>query len=81
MYDPERYRTKDEVEHWKKRDPIVTFKAQLTSERVLDAGELERLEHAAAAEIEDAIGFAEAGALEPVEELSRFVYSDEGRDG
>jgi pyruvate dehydrogenase E1 component alpha subunit len=28
------------------------------------------------AEIADAVAFAEAGALEPVEELTRFVYSD-----
>jgi TPP-dependent pyruvate/acetoin dehydrogenase alpha subunit len=67
MYDPELYRSKAEVEEWKKRDPI----AQVT---VTDA-ERAQIEHEVAAEIEDAVAFAERGTLEAVEELTRFVYS------
>lgn len=34
------------------------------------------MERDVAREIDDAVAFAEAGTLEPVAELTRFVYSD-----
>jgi pyruvate dehydrogenase E1 component alpha subunit len=80
MYDPDLYRTKDEIERWKERDPIPALTARLSAAGALDADALARLEAEVAAEIEDAIAFAEAGTLEPVEALTRFVTS-EGREG
>jgi pyruvate dehydrogenase E1 component alpha subunit len=77
MYDPELYRSKEEVERWKKRDPIPALTRRLEEEAGLEAAELERLEAEVAAEIADAIEFAEAGTLEPLEELTRFVYTEE----
>ena len=41
---------------------------------MLSDQDVEQLEEAVADEIESAIAFAEAGSLEPVEELARFVY-------
>ena len=70
MYDPELYRSASEVAEWKKRDPIPPLAATLT-----DAATA-ALEQEVAAEIEDSIAFAEAGTLEPVEDLERFVYSE-----
>lgn len=77
MYDPERYRSKDEVEHWKLRDPIIVFGDRLRSDGHLDDVLLERLEQEIGAEIDDAIEFAEQAEPEPVEELTRWVYSDD----
>ena len=76
MYDPQLYRSKDEVEQWKQRDPIVLYGERLVAAGLLDADERERLEREIASEIDDATAFAEAGHLEPVEQLERFVYSD-----
>jgi len=76
MYDPQLYRDKREVEEWKKLDPIATFQNRLTAEGVLDDAKLKRIEDAVASEIEEAIAFAEAGTWEPVEELTRFAYSE-----
>lgn len=76
MYDPQLYRTKQEVEEWKKRDPVSTFEQRLREHRNLDDGELRRIETQVAAEIDEAIEFAEAGSWEPVEALTRFVYSE-----
>jgi len=76
MYDPQLYRSKDEVEQWKQRDPIVLYGEHLVAAGLLDADERERLEREIASEIDDAAAFAEAGHLEPVEQLERFVYSD-----
>lgn len=75
MYDPDRYRDKSEIERWKQRDPITTLVAQLNHDGQLADGQLERLEAAIAAEVEDAVTFADAGTDEPVDELTRFVTS------
>jgi len=77
MYDPELYRTKEEVEAWKKRDPIPNFAASLKEQGLLKDEDLARMEEEVAAEITRAVEFAEAGTWEPVEELTRFVYSEE----
>jgi pyruvate dehydrogenase E1 component alpha subunit len=76
MYDPELYRTRAEVEHWKERDPVVTFAERLRSEQLLDDAHVEEIERDVEAELDAAVAFAEAGSLEPVEELTRFVYSE-----
>ena len=38
MYDPELYRSKEEVEQWKQRDPIALFRARLEQDGILTAG-------------------------------------------
>jgi pyruvate dehydrogenase E1 component alpha subunit len=75
MFDAELYRDKSEVEEWKRRDPIRSFAARLEQESLIDAAA-----HAAhiadvEAEIDRAVAFAEAGTWEPVEELTRDVYT------
>ena len=75
MFDPELYRTKEEVEAWKKRDPIEVFARILGDAGLLDESDRRRIEGDVEREIADAVEFAEAGTLEPVEDLTRFVYS------
>lgn len=75
MYDPELYRTKEEVEHWKERDPIQTFIDALRARAQLDSDAIERIEAAVATEIDDAVAFAESGSEEPVADLTRYVTS------
>ena len=77
MYDPELYRSKQEVELWKQRDPIPAQVARLRAAGSLDDAGLASLEQEVEAEIARAVDFAEAGTLEPVAELERFVLSDE----
>ena len=77
MYDPQLYRDKREVEEWKKRDPITTFQNRLTTQGVLDDATMKRIEDEVASEIEKAVAFAEAGTWEPIEDLTRFAYSEE----
>jgi TPP-dependent pyruvate/acetoin dehydrogenase alpha subunit len=76
MFDPELYREKGEVEEWKKRDPIPLFAGRLREAGMLTEKDLEVLEGKVREEVEAAVAFAESGALEPVEELTRFVYSE-----
>jgi pyruvate dehydrogenase E1 component alpha subunit len=76
MYDPDRYRDKAEVEQWKQRDPIDLLVARMRTDGELEDGDLEVLEREVAEELARAIDGAEAGPWEPVEDLTRFVYSE-----
>jgi TPP-dependent pyruvate/acetoin dehydrogenase alpha subunit len=76
MYDPELYRDKQEVEEWKKRDPIAIFTQRLKERGLWKEEDWARMEEQVAQEIGKAIDFAEAGTWEPVEDLTRFVYSE-----
>lgn len=76
MFDPERYRSKQEVEEWKKRDPIKTFTDQLKEEGLFTEEEFEALNDQVAKEVDASVEFAEEGTEEPVENLSKYVYSD-----
>lgn len=58
MSDPGLYRTKDEVEEWKRRDPLNRCRQRLLDLGIEDAA-LEILEADVKAEIEDAVSFAE----------------------
>jgi pyruvate dehydrogenase E1 component alpha subunit len=76
MFDAQLYRDKQEVEDWKQRDPIPRLAAELRELGALDDAALARLEAEIAAEVADAIAFAEAGTLEPVADLTRFVTTE-----
>jgi pyruvate dehydrogenase E1 component alpha subunit len=73
MADPELYRPKEEVERWKKHDPIADFEKRLRAWDILSDEDLARLESQVAREVEEAVAFAEAGPWEPVEELTKYV--------
>jgi pyruvate dehydrogenase E1 component alpha subunit len=76
MYDAELYRTKDEVAQWKQRDPIATFEQQLRTNGVLEDADVQKMEATIADEIADAVAFAEAGPWEPLEDLTKDVYTE-----
>ncbi|NBB74817.1 MAG: pyruvate dehydrogenase (acetyl-transferring) E1 component subunit alpha [Bacteroidetes bacterium] len=76
MFDPELYREKSEVDAWKQRDPIATFFDRMKDHDLLSDADRKALEAEVNEEIDDAVAFAEAGTLEPVDALTRFVYSD-----
>jgi pyruvate dehydrogenase E1 component alpha subunit len=77
MFDAQLYRDRVEVEEARGRDPILRLRRWLEEIGHLHAGELERIERGIAAEIDDAVAFAENGTLEPVEGLKRFVTMTE----
>jgi len=76
MFDAELYRDKSEVEEWKKRDPIPSFEKYLSDQQLIMESNIKALEARIDSEIQEAVDFAEAGTLEPIEELTHFVYSD-----
>jgi pyruvate dehydrogenase E1 component alpha subunit len=76
MFDTELYRTREEVEQWKKRDPIDLQVQRLREAALFSDQDMAAMERDVAAEVEASVAFAEAGSWEPVEDLTRFVYSE-----
>ena len=75
--DDRAYRSREEVEEWRKRDPIDRLKRFLEEQRLLDATADERLRREVAGEVEDATSFAEAAAPPDPATLLRHVYAEE----
>ncbi len=74
MADPEEYRTKEEVEEWRKRDPIETFGKRLVDEGVVSEGDLEKLDEEAMAKVDEAVAFAEKSPFPELASLYDDVY-------
>ncbi len=74
MYDPDLYRSKEEIERYKQHDPIPALIERLNTAGLVGDDDLDALELEIADEIDDAIEFAEAGTLEPIADLERHVY-------
>jgi len=77
MYDPDLYRSKEEIERWRQHDPIPALIERMRADGQLQDADVQEIEEAVAEEIAAATAFAEAGTLEPVEDLERFVYWEE----
>jgi len=77
MYDPELYREKSEVDEWKRRDPIDLLVRQLSDAGELSDADVAAIDEELAGQIEGSITAARAAPAEPVEDLTRFVYSPE----
>ncbi|WP_137148833.1 pyruvate dehydrogenase (acetyl-transferring) E1 component subunit alpha [Mycolicibacterium sp. CR10] len=75
MFDPELYREKTEVEHWRERDPIRTFTERCVAEGALTDDDVTAIRRAADEELADAVAYAEAGTWEGVEDLTRDVMT------
>jgi pyruvate dehydrogenase E1 component alpha subunit len=79
MFDPELYRDKAEVTKWRdERDPIRLFTEACTTGGLLGADDVTAIEQVAAAEIAEAVAYAEAGTLESVDTLTRHVTTPVG---
>ena len=63
MADPEEYRSKEQVEEWRKRDPIQVFARKLEEEGILEEGEAETLDEAIVKRIDEAVAFADKAGL------------------
>ncbi len=73
MFDAQLYRQKEEVLAWRDRGPIVKFVQWLEESGMLHSDELSAMESDIDSEIANAVEFAEAGSLEPVDQLTRYV--------
>ena len=76
MFDAQLYRDKAEVEAWRAKGPIVRFQGWLLENGLIHEDDVRLIESEAEAEIAEAVAFAEAGAWEPLAELTRNVTAE-----
>jgi TPP-dependent pyruvate/acetoin dehydrogenase alpha subunit len=73
--DPAKYRPKEEVEEWKKRDPLARFEKLLSEQKILSEEKREKIAAAVKKEIDEAIEFAEQAPYPEPEEALDDIYA------
>ncbi len=74
--DPQIYRTKEEVEEWKRRDPILTFRERVLTEGTLSAAELDAIDAAIRREMEAAVQFARESPEPELESALQDIFTE-----
>ena len=70
------YRTKEELEEQKRRDPIKGLRLRLVEAEMLDTAAFEAMQLSVKEEVDDAIAFAEASPDPDAGDLDAYVYSN-----
>ncbi len=71
------YRTREEVEDQRKRDPIAVWSQRLIAEEMIDEAAVRAIDQEVTAEVEDAYQFADQAADPGPEALFKDVYTEE----
>jgi len=74
--DPQVYRSKEEVEEWRRRDPILTFRERVVKEGKLGAAELDAIDAEIKKEIEAAIDFARKSPEPEIETALQDIFTE-----
>jgi pyruvate dehydrogenase E1 component alpha subunit len=72
--DPEVYRTKEEVQEWRKRDPVLTYSQRLKDEGLIDDAGIEDRDRQAVEIVDRAVEFADRSPEPALESLYDDVY-------
>lgn len=73
--DAQVYRSKEEVEEWKKKDPIVVLWNYMVENNIATAEELSKIQESAFEDIEKAVEFAQNSPNPPLDTLELDVYA------
>lgn len=77
--DRNRYRTREEISDWMKKDPIMRFAKVLQDHKVMSAQDILEMEADVDREIEQAIEFAKSSPDPVSSEVTRDVYTEPAR--
>ena len=77
MSDPQKYRTKEEVEEYKERDPIEHCLRVLMNDYQVPQAEIDEINEIIKAQVEDSVQFAEESPWPSDDELLKDVYVQE----
>ena len=72
--DPEVYRTKEEVEEWRKKDPVEIFADRLEAEGLLSQSARDEMRERVEARVVGAVEFADASPEPPLDTLYDHLY-------
>ncbi|MFW6304435.1 MAG: thiamine pyrophosphate-dependent enzyme, partial [Candidatus Saliniplasma sp.] len=78
--DPTRYRTQEELDRWKDKDPLKRFRIYLEDKGIWTKGWQEELEKRAKKKIDEAVQAAENIDEHSVEEMFEHMFSEMPRD-
>jgi pyruvate dehydrogenase E1 component alpha subunit len=76
MADPGKYRSKEEVEAWKKKDPLVLAAQRIERDFSEVAGEIPKITREVEEEIQDAVRFAHEAPEPDPKEVGYYTYID-----
>jgi TPP-dependent pyruvate/acetoin dehydrogenase alpha subunit len=71
------YRSQEEIDQWKGRDPIDRFAARLQSEALIDAQDLAQMEQRVRASVQAAVEFAERSELPDAAQVFEYMFADQ----
>lgn len=74
--DPGKYRTKEEVEEWKKKDPILKFRNYLIGEGIADAETLDKIAAESEAAVEESVKYGMAGEQPSPESAFEDIFAE-----
>ncbi len=77
---PEKYRTLEEENSWKKRDCIINFEKRVIKQKLFNRKKLDSIKKKIQKEIEDAVEFGLTSPLPPEETLYEDVYVNYSND-
>ena len=76
MSDPQKYRTKEEVEQWKSRDPLEMCRDRILTNGIATEAELEVIDARVKEKVEASVKFAEESPYPDASEAFKDVYMD-----
>jgi pyruvate dehydrogenase E1 component alpha subunit len=74
MSDPQKYRSKDEVEEWKMRDPVELVRHRILTNGIATEAELEEIDNRVKAKVEESVKFAEESPFPKAETAFDDIY-------
>ena len=77
MSDPQKYRSKDEVESYKDRDPIEQVKHTILTNNILSQADLDKIDEKIKVLVQESVDFAEASPFPDKSEAYKDVYVEE----
>jgi pyruvate dehydrogenase E1 component alpha subunit len=76
MSDPQKYRTKDEVEEYKQRDPVEVVRKTILDKKMATEKDLEAIDKKVVAQVEESVKFAEESAFPNPAEAMTDIYHE-----
>jgi dihydrolipoamide dehydrogenase len=80
VVDPDKYRSAEDKERWRKEDPIVAFEHELEKAKLADEEYFKKVRMEVDAEVQEIIRYADESPDPKVEELYKYVYADDWED-
>ena len=77
VVDPDKYRSSEDKERWRKADPIVAFEHELEKARLADEEYFKKVRMEVDAQVQDIVKYADESPEPKLDDLYKYVYADE----